>query len=345
MTEPSQSNPVSAWGREATRHFYELGPEEILDAVERCGYRCTGRCLALNSKENRVYEIEVEAQERAEESSFVVAKFYRPGRWSKAQIAEEHEFLRDLQQHEIPAIAPLPNGAGATVHELESMGIFYTLFPRQGGRNPDEPDQAQVKRLGHLMARVHNCGAQKTAQHRVRLNPETYGWNSLDYLLEEESIPEDLEESYADLVEELCELSFPLFERVESQRIHGDCHLGNLLLRMDQLYLVDFDDMVQGPCVQDLWLLLPGRDRDSLALRDVLIESYEELRPFDRHSLKLVEPLRALRYIHFSAWIAKRWSDPAFPLAFPYFNTRNYWLEQMEDLRECLSYMQDGDSE
>jgi Ser/Thr protein kinase RdoA (MazF antagonist) len=327
--------PTFSWGNSDTQYFYELNPDRILDAVDHLGYRCTGRCLALNSMENRVYEIEIDDPNSESGLSNVIAKFYRPGRWSFEQIQQEHEFILDLQEADISAIPPLRSSQQQTVHLMEDSKIFYALFPRQGGRNPEELQDDQIKRLGHLMARVHNTGAQKKAPARLQLDPETYGLNSLDYLLEQESIPEDLECRYANVVEDICDASQALFDSAQTQRIHGDCHRGNLLWRMDQLYLVDFDDMVNGPCIQDLWLLLPGRDAESQRQRDLLFRTYNEIRDFDFHSIQLIEPLRALRYIHFSAWIAKRWSDPAFPLAFPLFGTRNYWLEQIQDLEEC----------
>jgi Ser/Thr protein kinase RdoA (MazF antagonist) len=332
-----QASPAFSWGSSETQFFYELNPDRILEAVDSLGYRCTGRCLPLNSMENRVYEIEIDDPVSTSENglSYLIAKFYRPGRWSQDQLLEEHRFIQDLQQQELPAIAPLRTASGQTLHRMEHCGIWYALSPRQGGRNPDELQDDQLKRLGHLMARVHNIGQQQSAPKRLRLEPETYGLSSLDYLLEQETIPEDLEETYADLVEDICELSLPFFKETAFQRIHGDCHLGNLLWRMDQLYLVDFDDMVNGPCVQDLWLLVPGRDQESRRQFDLLLSAYTEMKDFDYNSLRLIEPLRALRYIHFSAWIAKRWSDPAFPLAFTHYGTRNYWMEQVQDLKEC----------
>jgi len=342
MTDKTQAdpsapqNPSFAWGSNATQFFYDLNPDRILDAVETLGHRCTGRCLALNSMENRVYEIEIDDSSTDSGVSYAIAKFYRPGRWSAEQILEEHRFLLDLRAQDIPCIAPLLDEDGETLHEMEECGIFYTLFPRQGGRNPDELQPEQLQRLGRLLARVHQVGGQGTAPNRISLEPETYGLSSLDYLLENEIIPEDLEDDYADSVEEICELSYPLFDNCQPQRIHGDCHLGNVLWRQDEIYLVDFDDMVNGPCIQDLWLLAPGRDPESRMQLNEMISAYQEMRNFDHASLRLIEPLRALRYIHFSAWMAKRWADPAFPQAFPHYGTRHYWMEQVQDLTECL---------
>lgn len=336
--EPSEL-PSFAWGKKETQFFYDLNPDGILDAVEEVGYRCTGRCLALNSMENRVYEIEWNDPSTDSGLSYLIAKFYRPGRWSDTQIKEEHQFLLDLKEQEIPAIAPLADPQGRTLHQMETNGIYYTLFPRQGGRNPDELQKEQLQRLGRLLARVHDVGDRKKALQRIILEPDTYGLSSLDYLLDKEILPEDLESNYADTVEEICERSQPLFSNTPVQRIHGDCHLGNVIWRMDEVYLVDFDDMVNGPCIQDLWLLAPGRDPDSKRQFSILLDSYQEMRAFDHTSLNLIEPLRALRYIHFSAWMAKRWDDPAFPQAFPHYGTRHYWLEQLQDLKDCLNLM------
>jgi Ser/Thr protein kinase RdoA (MazF antagonist) len=247
----------------------------------------------------------------------------------------------DLKAAEVPVVAPLPLADGATLQEVPGLGIYCAVFPKQGGRHPTEMNHEELKRVGRLMARMHLVGAEKTAEQRIVLNAETYGWNNLDYLLESESLPEELEDSYADTVEEICELSEPWFEAAERQRIHGDCHLGNLLWTDQGPFWVDFDDMVQGPCVQDLWLVVPGRDEESLESREMLLAGYEELREFDRTSLRLIEPLRALRFVHFSAWIAKRWSDPAFPRRFEFFGSKRYWEEQLGDLHEQLRLIQE----
>ncbi|MEM9400092.1 MAG: serine/threonine protein kinase, partial [Verrucomicrobiota bacterium] len=340
MPEKTQASNF-AWGTGETRHFYELTPDIILDAAERSGIRCNGRCMALNSMENRVFELGIETQTEPDNPSaaFRIAKFYRPGRWTKKQILDEHRFLLDLQAEEIPAIAPLHFATGETVQLLPDHNIWFTIFPRAGGRNPDELSDEQLKIIGRLLARIHIVGSRAQADARIKIDPESYGIQNLDFLYQEEWIEPDFENQYCDLVEEICMLSKPWFEAADCQRIHGDAHLGNLLYGRQGFYWVDFDDMLRGPCVQDIWLLTPGREAESLRQRNVLLQAYEMLKPFDYATLRLVEPLRALRFIHFSAWIAKRWEDPWFPEKFPDFGTRNYWQEQVQDLYECLNIM------
>lgn len=335
----------SAWGDEGTKFFHELTPERILDAVERSlGVRCTGRAMALNSMENRVYELELELDElpRNPSARFRIAKFYRPGRWSETQIREEHQFLADLQELEIPAVAPLAFVDGDTLHRLPDAGLWYAVFPKIGGRSPDELSDEQLAQVGRLLARMHNVGASRPAPHRIALTPETYGLASLRYLVDSNALPPELRASFVATVESICALAAPWFADAGQQRIHGDCHLGNLLSGRDGLFFVDFDDMVRGPAVQDLWLLVPGRDEEAQRQLQVMIAAYEMMRPFDRRSLRLIEALRALRFVHFSAWIAKRWQDPAFPRAFPHFGSERYWGEQLADLREQLGLVQDA---
>ena len=327
-----------------TRFFYALTPDRILDAVEHFGVRCTGRSLALNSMENRVYEIEIEVDEdlvRSPSDRFRVAKFYRPGRWTREQILEEHAFLRELAGQEIPAIAPLEDADGSTLGVLKEAPIFFALFPKVGGRAPDELDREGLQRLGRLLARVHTVGAARRFQERIALTPESYGLANLRFLRESGSLPDEVAQPYASLVESICTLTAPWFAETANQRIHGDCHLGNILWRHEQLFLVDFDDVVTGPCVQDFWLMIPGRDEENRGRMDLLLTGYEQMRSFDRRSLRLIEPLRALRYVHYTAWIARRWQDPAFPRTFPHFGTPQYWREQLADLHEQWELIQE----
>jgi Ser/Thr protein kinase RdoA (MazF antagonist) len=331
----SSSPTSSVWGDSDTQFFFDLHPEKILSTVESIGVRSTGRVIPLNSMENRVFEIELEQTDDFA-SPRVVAKFYRPGRWTKEQILEEHQFLLDLKEQDIHVVAPLIFPDGETVKKVADANIFCAVFPKQRGRNPDELNEDQLLRLGRLLARVHTIGASKSAPNRLRIDPEVYGLRNLDYLIESEAIPDATEHRYEAVVEEICERSAPLFERAQYQRIHGDCHFGNILWGDDGPFLVDFDDMVQGPPVQDIWLLVPGRDADSMEQLDLLISGYEEMREFDRDTLKLIEPLRALRFVHFSAWIQKRWNDPIFQKNYPIFGTEKYWREQLIDLEEQL---------
>lgn len=323
-----------------TQFFYDLTPENMLNAIEKAyDIRCSGRVLALNSMENRVYEIEFENEAAQTPSEkFVIAKFYRPGRWSREQISEEHTFTRELQENEIPVVAPLLGRNGESIHQDSVTKLYFTLFPKAGGRTPDELNHDQLRLLGRLLARMHAVGQKKPAKHRLFLNPSTYGRQNLDYLRSEKKLPVEIAAAYESTVQQICDLCEPWFVQAKTQRIHGDCHFGNLIARGGEgFFLVDFDDMVMGPPVQDLWLLLPGDEQERKEKLDILLTAYESMFDFDRTSLRLIEPLRALRYIHFSTWIAKRWDDPAFPRAFPYFGTVKYWQDQLLDLREQLA--------
>jgi Ser/Thr protein kinase RdoA (MazF antagonist) len=335
---------IGAWGAAETRFFYELTPDRILDAVEAAGLRPTGRCYALNSMENRVYDVEIEIDGAARTPSdrFRVIKFYRPGRWTNDQILAEHEFLEELDEHELPVVPPINMEVGSTLAAIEDTGLRYAIWPRIGGRIADELDDEKLRRLGRLMARVHNIGEVGVADERIRLDVDSYGRDNLAYLLDHDVLPADVRDAYRSLVEQLCDTVEPWFEGVACQRIHGDCHIGNVLWRDDDPYLVDFDDMVRGPCVQDLWLIVPGRDTVAVRDRETFLEAYEELRGFDRSTLRLVEPLRALRYIHFTAWIARRQDDPAFQRVFSDFGSERYWFEQISGLREQIGLIQDS---
>lgn len=338
----------SGWGGAETKYFFELTPDRVLDAVETAGFACTGRCAALNSFENRVYDVELEEQEGVDPAARRrVVKFYRPGRWTQEQILEEHQFIADLVEAEVPAIAPLRFPDGETLKQT-ATGIWYTVFPKVGGRAPDELTSAQLQWIGRLLGRIHNVGASRAAPHRVQLSPRTYGLSNLEYLLSGKWIPMEFQTRYEAVVREICELTQPLFDRAAMHRVHGDCHLGNLLWGYSNgqphPFFLDFDDMVNGPAVQDLWLLLPGRP-DAGEIRaqlEDLLEGYEEMRTFDRNTLKLIEPLRALRFVHYTAWIARRWEDPAFPQAFPQFGTHRYWSDETEDLEKQLTLMRES---
>lgn len=325
---------MSNWGDQATQFFFELIPELVLDSIESA-YNCrsTGRVFQLNSMENRVYEIELE-EPHADLGRSIIAKFYRPGRWNRDQIEAEHNFLQELKHDEIPAVAPLVNDHGETLFEMSDQKIYFTAFPKVGGRSPDELENTEYQQVGRLIARLHNVGAVNPDAKRIRISPETFGTTNLKYLLENRHIPIEIKSAYKDCVNRILETAAPGFERSEYIRIHGDCHFGNLLKRDNVYFWVDFDDMLIGPAVQDLWLLLPGRDEWAQEKLRHFLMGYEQMRPFDDASLKLIEPLRALRLINFSAWIARRWEDPAFQRAFPLFKDNRYWHEQLNDLRE-----------
>jgi len=347
MTSEKEESPeqsLSAWGNKETEYFYSLTPDKILTAVERFGFRCTGRCLALNSMENRVYDVEIDIDDDSIRPNaaerFKIVKFYRPGRWTKEQILEEHEFLLDLVKLEIPVVAPMQLDDGSTLIELPDSKIYCALFPKVGGRNPQELSDEQLPLIGRLLARLHNVGALKESQHRIEITPDTYGLQSLDYLLDNEVIPERMENHFEDVVESICELSRNDFENAAYHRIHGDCHFGNLLWGPQGPFWVDFDDMLHGPAIQDIWLMFPSRDEYAKEQLSKLIDAYQQMRAFDMRTLRLIEPLRSLRMIHFNAWIAKRWEDPAFQKAFVEFGTDRYWAEQMRALEEQLSIIE-----
>jgi Ser/Thr protein kinase RdoA (MazF antagonist) len=323
----------------ATRFFHGLTPERILAAVETEGLLTTGRCMALNSLENRVYDVEIELDEepRTPSDRFRVVKFYRPGRWSRAQILEEHAFLEELVEREIPVVAPQRLDGGRTLGEIADLGIFYAVFPRAQGRLRDEISEEDALQLGRLIARVHAAGESRGAGPRLRLDIDTWGRGNLDYLLDAGVIPATYRDRYRNVVERVFDDAEPWFEQTEMQCIHGDCHLGNVLWGRDGAMLVDFDDMLVGPCVQDIWLLAAGRDAWAKTRRKAIVDGYEEMRDFDRLSLRLVEPLRVLRLVHFCAWIARRWEDAAFPRTFPDFGTDRFWVGQLEAVQEAAA--------
>jgi Ser/Thr protein kinase RdoA (MazF antagonist) len=274
--------------------FFALTPERVLDAVEAIGRRSTGRAMALNSLENRVYDVELE------DGAHVVAKFYRPGRWSREAILDEHAFLDELAAEEVPVVAPLALGEHArTLGELpgeQGGAILYAVFPKVRGRPPEEPDDEQLRRLGRLVARLHQVGARRSAAARPALDPETYGAASVRAILDGPWLPIDLAARWTQVATALvdaCTRAFAAQAGGEAIRLHGDCHLGNLLWGGDGPFFVDFDDFLHGPPVQDLWLLAPGGDEEAVRARTRLVEGYESMRAFDRRTLALVEPLRA----------------------------------------------------
>ena len=323
------------WGNEQTKHFYALEPGRILDAVEQqTNLRCTGRAMALNSMENRVYELEIETDTEPQTPAdrYRIAKFYRPGRWTLSQIAEEHQFLLDLKQAEIPAVAPLQLANGSTVATLADEEIHFAVFPKVGGRSPDELSPQDLQIVGRLLARLHRVGASKKATDRIDLSTDSYGRANLKFLLDSNLIPKHLENNFKETCVALFSAAEPLWEKSTAQRIHGDAHLGNLLHGRQGFFWVDFDDMVTGPPVQDIWLMIPGRDDYAKNQLRHLLEGYEQMNHFNRSSLALIEVLRALRLIHFAAWIGRRWSDPSFPAAFPDYGSSGYWDELLRDL-------------
>ncbi|ODS96245.1 MAG: stress response serine/threonine protein kinase YihE [Lautropia sp. SCN 69-89] len=317
--------------------FARLTPDRMLDALESVGLRGDGRFLALNSYENRVYQVSLE------DGRTLVAKFYRPGRWSVPQIREEHDFVADLAAREIPVVAPLSlDDSRATLAEYD--GYRFAVYPRRGGRAPELDDPATLERIGRFIGRIHAVGAVARFEHRPTLDAESFGVEPRDWLLAHRLVPPDLLPAWTSIVDQAIDAVRRAFDRaagVRIQKLHGDCHAGNVLWTDDGPHFVDFDDARNGPAVQDLWMLLSG-DRPSMTrqLSDVLA-GYEDFAELDRRELPLIEPLRTLRLIHYSAWIARRWDDPAFPAAFPWFGTQRYWQDRVLELREQVAAMQE----
>lgn len=319
--------PTSAPAREpATDLFLGLTPERVLEAVEGGGLAVRPVCYPLNSFENRVYEVELADRTR------VVAKFYRPGRWSESQILEEHGFLAELEREEIPVCAALPFPGGGTLRAI--AGIRYALFERKGGRAPDELTPATARRLGQLAARIHVVGARRPEADRPRLTGRDYLLADLPELEKSGLAPKHLLSRWLAAARRIAALADARLAGVPVLRLHGDLHLGNVLERDGQLRLLDFDDCRLGPAVQDLWLALPGRDRANEELRSELLAGYETFRPFDRGELSLVESLRGLRMAQYAIWLAKRWHDPIFPLTWPQFAAADHWERETADLEE-----------
>jgi Ser/Thr protein kinase RdoA (MazF antagonist) len=321
---------------DTTDLFLSLTPDKVLEAVQHAGLQPRPVCYTLNSFENRVYDIELEDESR------VVAKFYRPKRWSRDQILEEHLFLADLEAAEVPVCGVRPFPDGETLKTNED-GIHYCVFHRKGGRAPDELSDVMVTRLGMLTARMHNVGSARRADSRVRINPGTYIYDNIDWMVNHRVLPDQYRQRYMDAAFAIADIAADYFRDVEIQRIHGDLHKGNLVERGGVLHVLDFDDMVIGPAVQDFWLLLPDRDAAARRQREIFIEAYEQFRSFDRSSLRLIEPLRAMRYVHYAAWLARRWHDPAFPSTWPHFGTDEYWAGETQDLEKQLRVIRDGD--
>jgi Ser/Thr protein kinase RdoA (MazF antagonist) len=308
-----------------TASFFSLTPDRVLDAVEIGGLRCTGRCLPLRAFENRVYEVELEDQRR------LVVKFYRPGRWSRETILDEHAFLAELAAAELPTVPPLDLGTGSTLADVD--GIFYAAFPKVRGRILDELDDERLRRIGRLIGRVHAVGAARDAPHRPRVTVERYVTEPLEILLTGGFIPAPLTGRYRDVASRIGDAVAAPLAAARAQRIHGDLHRGNIIWGGDGgPILLDFDDFGVGPPVQDIWLLSYGDSEEARHGRDQILEGYEIFREFDRSTLALCEPLRALRIVYMSAWIARRWEDPSFQKGFPAFRTDNYWMSEYEEL-------------
>ena len=316
-----------------TPGFQTLLPEQILRCIESTGLRCNGDLLALNSYENRVYRVGLENDQR------VVTKFYRPARWSDEAILEEHAFAAELDALEVPVVPPIASD-GQTLHRIDEFR--FSIYPFMPGRWPALDTTATLRQLGRLCARMHLAGEQRTFAHRHEIEPISFGYDSRDFLLDNEVIPPDLEDAYATLADDLLERIdywFDAADHARRLRIHGDLHPGNVLQHGETLTIVDTDDAHTGPAIQDLWMFLSGDQDEQRQQLEPLLEGYRPFRPFADDELALIEPLRSLRLMHYAAWLARRWQDPAFQAAFPWFDSVRYWNEHILALREQLALL------
>jgi Ser/Thr protein kinase RdoA (MazF antagonist) len=311
--------------------YSKLTPDMVMDAAESTGLRCDARILELNSYENRVYQIGVE------DSEPVVGKFYRHDRWTDEQILEEHNFTLELADEDVSVVAPLKISGDSTLSSY--AGFRFALYPRSGGRAPELDDYASLTILGRHIARIHSVGGLSTFTTRPTISIDSHGYASRTYLMENGFISPELLPAYESVTEHLLAQIGDIFAQQETRliRLHGDCHMGNVLWRNDLPHFVDFDDARMGPPIQDLWMMLSGDKEDQQKQFTKILEGYRDFCDFDLRQIRLIEPLRSLRLMYHSAWIARRWQDPAFPRAFPFFNTERYWSDHILDLREQWS--------
>jgi len=309
--------------------FHGLSAEAALVAAEHHGFRVTGRCGVLRCLENRVFDVELET------GGHVVVKFYRPGRWSRAALQDEHDFLADLAAAELPVCTPLPDSEGATLGDLK--GIYYGLWERTGGREPDELGGDDLAIAGRLLGRIHAVGRLRDAPARPTLDVETTCFAPLEILLEEDGLPPSHRERFEAAVTELADELDDRLDGVPFQRIHGDCHRGNLLRRGDAFWFLDFDDCAMGPAAHDVWMLVPERGPEGERQRRELLEGYQQFCDFEPAWFDLIEPLRATRYLRIASWITSRWGEAPFRSTFPHFGTEAYWQRELHDLEEQLA--------
>lgn len=317
-----------------THAFSGLTPDTILDAIESKGIQCDGRLLALNSYENRVYQIGIE------DGPFIVAKFYRPNRWSDEAIIEEHQFTIALAEEEIPVIPPQLDDNNRSL--LKHRQFRFALYPCKGGRTTELDNPSHLEQIGRLVGRIHATGALHKFRHRNTLSIERFSASPRNFLLNNKFIPDYLIDAYHSVTEDLIKQIKSAFEHagnIDSIRLHGDFRPSNTLWTDQGPHIVDFDDAMMGPAVQDLWMFLSG-DREYMTARLAdLLDGYTQFYEFNPSELHLIEALRTLRIIHYAGWLAARWNDPAFPLAFPWFNTSQYWDQHILTLREQAALM------
>lgn len=310
-------------------NYDHLSPDTVINAVESLGFLSDARVFPLNSYENRVYQVGIE------DADPIIVKFYRPLRWSDAAILEEHKYSQDLADLELPAVAPLKNDNGETLHYFE--GYRFAAFRRQGGQAPEQDDFDQLLWLGRLLGRMHQVGGTILFEARPSLSVKRMVSEPAEFLLKQDFIPNYLAQDYEQLITDFSQSFQNLFDEIEPRwiRCHGDCHIGNILWHRETgPWFVDFDDCQNAPAVQDLWMLLAGTRREQIAQFSELLEGYEEFMDFDRRQLRLIEPLRTMRMIYYAGWLARRWDDPAFPLNFPWFNSSHYWQNHIASLQE-----------
>lgn len=313
-----------------TTHDYDrLTPDTIIQAVEHLGLAADARLLSLNSYENRVIQVGIE------DELPIIAKFYRPNRWSDDQILEEHQFTQRLVDAELSVIAPLRINDTSL---FEYSGFRFALYPRQGGHAPILEESSHLKSIGRLLGRMHAIGKAHPFQHRAHINVHSLGQESVDFLVDNQWIPDNLLPAYTSLVNDLLARCHNTMADVDPEYIalQGDCHPGNILWREDRAYLIDFDDARMGPAVSDLWMLLSGDEHQQRQQLEDMLDGYREFCDFNYRETLLIESLRSLRIIHYSAWLARRWEDPSFPKSFPWFNTERYWSDHILSLREQL---------
>ncbi|MGD9950530.1 MAG: serine/threonine protein kinase [Desulfobulbus sp.] len=315
--------------------FQGLSPERILEMVEsELGRACSNLCRSYNSYINRVFEI------ADTDGNGMVVKFYRPGRWSAVALQDEHDFLLVLAEQEIPVLAPLLLQNGQSLGRIGEM--YFAVFPKKGGRLIDEFNDELWLEIGRLLGRMHMVGARKMPRDRVRMHPAHSTASQVEFICRSGLLPADLMPAYTRLTSRLIDVIKPLFDHTEMIRIHGDCHSGNLIYRPgESLYILDFDDMVVGPPVQDVWMLLPGPPEESVVELNLFMEGYETFRPFDHSSLRLIEPLRAMRFIHYCAWCAHQVVEDGETAVIPDFASRTYWQKELDDLEDQLQRIEE----
>ena len=348
---PSDSSGPASSATTSPTPYAGLTPDTVLDALQSVGWRGDGRMLGMNSYENRVYQLHME------DGPPLVAKFYRPGRWSADEILEEHAFVHELDARELPVVAPLPLPSNPSTTLGEFNGFYFSVFPRRGGRAPELEDRETLEWMGRFIGRIHAVGALRPYALRPAIDIDTFGDEPRNYLEDSGIVPAELFDTWLGTVDRALEGVERCYDRageVRLLRLHGDCHGGNVLwtelqgsgtsndLRVGGPHFVDFDDSRMGPAVQDLWMLLSGERAEMTRQLTDILAGYEAFHDFDPRELHLVEALRTLRLIHYSAWIARRWDDPAFPAAFPWFNTQRYWQDRILELKEQIALMDEA---